>query len=446
MILIVNPWIHDFAAFDLWASPLGALRIASMLRQLGFRIQFLDFMDMGHPSLYQRKRPPVKKRFGTKRYYKELIPRPAPLEKIDREYYRYGIPKEIALEELESMENPSLVLVTSTMTYWYTGVRETIELIKGFFPSVPVLLGGIYPRLLPGHARLHSGADLVFSGQDLAWLPRYLNRLGILPQRHERPLHPYPAYDLLKEINHVGIQGSVGCPFRCSYCASPFLNPFFKHLNGKALVEEVRFWSLGYGVRDFALFDDAFLFRPRQDLIRLLEGLASLETPIRIHTPNALHASKITLEVARLLKDAHFVTIRLGLETLRDKGRKTHDTKLKAGEMERAIESLFKAGFGAQEMGVYVLAGLPGQVPMEVWQTLEYALGLGVPPYLAEYSPIPHTALWEEAIRSSEYDIKGEPLYQNNTLLPCWPKEFREEYQSLKTRAIEIRRALAGKS
>ena len=29
-ILLVNPWIHDFAAYDFWAKPLGLLTLAAL--------------------------------------------------------------------------------------------------------------------------------------------------------------------------------------------------------------------------------------------------------------------------------------------------------------------------------------------------------------------------------------------------------------------------------
>jgi hypothetical protein len=33
--LLVNPWICDFATYDLWAKPLGLLQIAAYLRRAG---------------------------------------------------------------------------------------------------------------------------------------------------------------------------------------------------------------------------------------------------------------------------------------------------------------------------------------------------------------------------------------------------------------------------
>jgi len=34
-ILLINPWIYDFAAYDEWMKPLGLLYIASFLEKFG---------------------------------------------------------------------------------------------------------------------------------------------------------------------------------------------------------------------------------------------------------------------------------------------------------------------------------------------------------------------------------------------------------------------------
>ena len=36
-ILLINPWITDFVAYNFWIKPLGLLQIASFLRKTGFR-------------------------------------------------------------------------------------------------------------------------------------------------------------------------------------------------------------------------------------------------------------------------------------------------------------------------------------------------------------------------------------------------------------------------
>ncbi len=119
-ILFVNPWIHDFAAYDFWAKPLGLLILASISRRHEFNVSYIDCLDRFHE--YGTKTDPYA-RHGRGPYLKGRITKPAGLEHIPRNYSRYGIKPEWFHASLESVPVPDLVLVTSLMTYWYPGVR-----------------------------------------------------------------------------------------------------------------------------------------------------------------------------------------------------------------------------------------------------------------------------------------------------------------------------------
>lgn len=45
-LLLVNPWIHDFAAFDLWMRPLGFLELAAALRAQGHAVDYIDLLQV----------------------------------------------------------------------------------------------------------------------------------------------------------------------------------------------------------------------------------------------------------------------------------------------------------------------------------------------------------------------------------------------------------------
>ena len=94
-----------------------------------------------------------------------------------------------------------------------------------------------------------------------------------------------------------------------------------------------------------------------------------------------------------------------------------------------AVEHLFGAGFSSNQIGVYLLCGLPGQSPEEVAEAIAVVKETGALPYLAEYSPIPGTQMWPEAAQSSQFNISGEPLYHNNTFFACRRPDF--SYQDL---------------
>jgi len=44
-IVRINPWIYDFAAYDLWMKPLGLLYIAGFLEESGYDVSLINWMD-----------------------------------------------------------------------------------------------------------------------------------------------------------------------------------------------------------------------------------------------------------------------------------------------------------------------------------------------------------------------------------------------------------------
>ena len=65
-ILLVNPWIHDFAAYDLWMKPLGLLYIGSILRSRGYSVHLLDCLHFASMPAPRREsgKPPQRRDFG----------------------------------------------------------------------------------------------------------------------------------------------------------------------------------------------------------------------------------------------------------------------------------------------------------------------------------------------------------------------------------------------
>jgi radical SAM superfamily enzyme YgiQ (UPF0313 family) len=446
-LILINPWIYDFAAYDLWSKPLGLLYLAGILRDWGFSVHLIDCLDNHHPGMKGNRGlvKPVRRQFGTGKFWRQGIPKPLPLKGFPRSYSRYGISRELFAAELKGIKNPAAILITSLMTYWYPGVMEAVSMAKEIHPDTPVILGGIYARLCRQHAFQYSGADLVIS--DCGHPPqeeliKVLDRAGIGVK--DTPVHSaglsYPAFEMLHHIDYITLLTSTGCPFRCRYCASHYIVPRRSRRAPEEVLEEIFFWNRTFGVRDFAFYDDALLLDADVHISRILEPIAALKPDVRFHTPNALHIREISLDMARLLRSSGFQTIRLGYETADIERLHTLDSKVSEGEFERAVAHLKKAGFGDREIGVYVLAGLPDQSVASVLQTLNVVGNMGVMPYLAEYSPIPHTALWERAVECSEYDLAAEPLFHNNTLLPCWDEAKRNQFKEIRGLMKTLRR------
>ncbi len=428
-ILLVNPWIHDFAAYDFWAKPLGLLTLAALLRSHGLSVSYIDCLDRFHP-----KAPAADPaaRYGRGPYLKTRIAKPRGLRNVQRTFSRYGIKPRWFKEDLEALQPPDLILITSLMTYWYTGVQETTAILQALFPDTPIILGGIYASLCDKHAFKNAGADHIFRGpaEDalldlIATYTHFTTTPRFNPQKLDT--YPYPALDLQNRVNYVPLLTTRGCPFKCTYCASHFLNPIRMRRSPDSVIEEIKFWHKSYQVRDFVLYDDAFLVNAEQHAGPLLEKIIQADIQLRFHTPNALHIRGINAQTARLLFRAGFKTIRLGLETAEFDHRETIDRKVTEDDFRQTAKHLKEAGFEKHQVGAYLLMGLPGQELAAVERSIRAVQETQITPILAYYSPIPNTAMWPEAVAASRYDLEADPIYTNNSVIPCQSEAFNWE-------------------
>ncbi|MBN1828266.1 MAG: B12-binding domain-containing radical SAM protein [Deltaproteobacteria bacterium] len=439
-ILVVNPWIHDFAAYDLWSAPLGLLTIAAVLRKNGFTLRYIDCLDSSHPDLKGEAslRLPQRKLDGRGKFPNAIIKKPEALKSIPRNYRRYGISPRLFREDLGQGEQPDLVMVTSLMTYWYKGVAETISAVRSVYPSVPVVLGGIYPTLCPDHAARYSGADIIVTGHNFDSIGAVLKEccgrsLESAPNPNDLDSMPYPALDLMRSPSFLPLLTSRGCPYSCTYCASSFLCEKFLVRDPLKIMEEVIYWHSEKDIANVCIYDDAFLADSAYRAIPFMRAILQANLPINFHCPNGLHLREITGEIANLLFRCRFSTIRFGFESALGKRQAATGGKVSTEELKEAVAALKRAGYEGQAIGVYLLCGLPGQEAEEIKEGILLIQRLGARPILAEYSPIPHTRLWDEAIKASVYNLQDEPLHHNNSLLPCRSESLSlETYQHLK--------------
>jgi pyruvate-formate lyase-activating enzyme len=441
-LLLVNPWIHDFSAYDLWMKPLGLLYLGGILRSRGFAVSLLDCVDFHSlPAGFTGGYPaPQRREFGRGHIYKEVIPKPPALKNIPRKFRRYGLPPAAVKEYLAGLPRPGLILVTSLMTYWYPGVTETIDFLKKHLPGTPIFLGGIYATLCPGHAQIHSGADQVLAGP---WdegkgriLEEVMGTRGDLG-KEDFSVWPWPAFDLYPRLDYVCLLTRCGCPFACTYCASSRLARGLEARSPEAVIREIEHWNRKFGVQNFAFYDDALLIDAENHLKPILREVIRREHKCNFHTPNAVHVKTIDEEMAALLFRAGFKTIRLGFETADPAAQRETGGKVDNRDFRKAVKNLKKGGYRGEEIGVYLLAGLPGQQADELKESLSFVREEGAKPYLVEYSPIPGTPLFEKAKNFSPFNLENEPLFHNNSLLPCrgdgfTPGEYRKIKEDLK--------------
>jgi len=295
-----------------------------------------------------------------------------------------------------------------------------------------VVLGGKYATLCHEHAVKYSGADYVISGAGEAQIMELLENLF-----GEKPTHlldeenldsyPYPAFDLIGKTQQLPITTSRGCPYRCSYCSSHILYKKFLRRDPVKVADEIEYWQKKSGMINFSFYDDALLIEPDKTIIPLLAEIKKRNLTCQFHCPNGLHLREIDAELAKLLYTSGFKTIRFGFETADFQRQKETGGKVVNKELSEGVRHLKNAGYKTDDIGIYLLCGLPNQRAAEVTESIDFVKKCGAKPMLAEYSPIPGTKMWADAIKSSPFDIQAEPLYHNNSLLPCRNDDFTYE-------------------
>jgi len=185
------------------------------------------------------------------------------------------------------------------------------------------------------------------------------------------------------------------------------------------VLDEITFLVQEKQYKHIAFYDDALLEGDETCFLELTAGLVErrLHCHASFHCPNALHATAVTYPVAKALKAANFRTIRIGFETADPTLQNKLGGKTTNRELEAALGNLEDAGFNPREIGVYILAGLPGQDPENVEESIRFVHAAGAQSRLAEYSPVPGTPLFEKAKRLSNLDL-DEPVNHNKTLAP----------------------------
>jgi radical SAM superfamily enzyme YgiQ (UPF0313 family) len=410
VVLLVNPPVYDFSAYDFWMKPYGLMQVGGYLRGK-VELRLFDYLDRLHPGLEMGGRL-GSDHWGRGRFHALRTLKPSVFSSIPRYYQRFGLPRGLFVDFLRGLPRLDFALIQAGMTYWYPGVEEVTADIREAFPSARVVVGGPYATLVPEHAGRR--ADLVVRG---ARLDPLWNLMQVGPDWEQPPL--WDAYGRLQ----VGVlKISDGCPFRCPYCSTPSTYPGYQARPAERVWNEFQD-LVRRGVRQVVFYDDSLLFNARSVLVPFLERVVEQGAAVGFHTPNALNARFLTPELSRLMVRAGFKTFYLGFESLSQAWQSESGSKVNSDELKRSVEGLLAAGVRKERITAYLMLGHPRMDGQHLEASMRFVGGLGIRLMLSEFSPVPGTPDGE--LCRSKVDL-NEPLLHNKTAYPILTLGYRE--------------------
>jgi radical SAM superfamily enzyme YgiQ (UPF0313 family) len=264
---------------------------------------------------------------------------------------------------------------------------------KEAMPDSKVTLGGVHPTILPEETLSREAVDFVVRGegefpyldlvrgrriQDIEGLSYkregqqfhnlILGRVADLdqlpsPAFHLMPIHKYrPAIGTYRRLPVMGVVGSRGCPFNCTYCASPaFWGKTVRFRSARNIFEEIAFLVKEYQIREIQLLDDTFTVA-RGRIIELCELL--LKADFRISWSCNSRVDSADDDLLKVMKAAGCHSISYGIESADKEMIERIKKRISLEQARRAIALTKKNAITCRASFMF---GNPG----ETWETME---------------------------------------------------------------------------
>lgn len=206
--------------------------------------------------------------------------------------------KEVLGKELKS--KPLCVALSSMTGTQIFYALEISRLVKENYPDIPVVWGGMHATLMTEQTLKHPDIDFIIKGEGefafrnlvreladgqhfervagLGWKkqdgtlqtnlegpPLDINNLPSIPynlldiENYTTPTqYRYPGISRL-----LPVQGSRGCPFKCTFCSEPALTRTYRMMAPKRLYEQTLELVQRYSLDHIVFYDDEFFANTR---------------------------------------------------------------------------------------------------------------------------------------------------------------------------------------
>lgn len=251
---------------------------------------------------------------------------------------------------------------------------------------------------------------------------------------------PTPRYDLLKDRFFVPrvIQATRGCPFRCSFCSVPTLNPGFRLRPVNDVIRDIEYNDFKYWwQRKIVWFWDDNLTINRKYIRELLTAMIPHKKWWLTQASMDIAKDEALLD---LMKASGCIGVFLGIETFgKESLIDANKRQNKIAQYKKAVDALHKRGICVM---AGFISGFDHDSPEAILEMADRLLEIGVDvPFLSILTPFKGTPLYQQLSQQDRiledrgweyyngYNVAFEPNSMSpEKLLDChrilWKKAF----------------------
>ena len=306
--------------------------------------------------------------------------------------------------------------VTNMWTFSWPLVRELIRQIKGAHPNTPIVCGGEHFTGLAELSMEQAPVDYIVLGEGEEGAVEVVNAIrigaehvdwsaidGILyrdahgsPVRSSRPRArnqdidgiAWPAWDLfdidvynehefingLNQGKTVPILATRGCPYQCTYCASPNMwTTRWYPRDPVDVVDEIEQYQRALGATNFP-FQDLTAILKRDWVVDFCKEVEQRDLRITWQLPAGTRSEIIDEEVASLLVRSGCRSLNFAPESGSERTRKHMKKMLTDEKLFRAVRASVKAGLN---VGAFFVLAYPTDEKEDMQATVKLAARLG---------------------------------------------------------------------
>ena len=373
--------------------PIGIGYLASVLREAGHEVHFLDCILKGLDYEGFRKR------------FKEIWP-----DVIAMTAFSHDIPSVKKTARIIKEEKPDTVIVlggphSSGMPHETLTILEDVDFaFRGEAERSIVKLCDYF----------QNGKPLPEEIKGLIW--RKNNEVMVNEQDFPENLDeiPYPAWDLMDPKEYPDApQGVIfrnspvapimvtrGCPFKCTFCAGwTITGRKIRYRSLENIKGEIALLHDKFGVKEIHILDDNFSFA-KEYVKDFCMWLISTKWGITWCCPNGLRCDTLDEETVKLMKKSGCYYISVGIESGSPEILKKMKKGLTVEKIKKQVNLI--AGAGMDVNGFFIL-GFPGETENDIKKTIKLAVELNLTrAAFYSYIPLPGTELYNALLETGE--------------------------------------------